>query len=247
MLGWLRRRARSRPLAVLDIGAGPGTWDRRIQEYLEAHAERAHITGIDPSQKLLAIARREWDRVKEARHCGLVDVTFSWGDLMRGLPYPDGTFDLTTCLYTVLNHIPRENLADVIGEMMRVTRGLHFSVVKPCAGTKTAYVAPLEQLKSAIQEGDWLIVTDHAGKCFRIRSTQFTAQSLRSLFQEYGSIVDLFGIDILPSKFGASRQCDSPFPGESEFLSQLADADEVIRREPSFANCASHIGVIVQA
>lgn len=43
-----------------------------------------------------------------------------WGDLMQGLPYKDGEFELLTCL-EVLEHMKPEMIDDVLRELRRVT------------------------------------------------------------------------------------------------------------------------------
>lgn len=95
---------------VLDVGCGVGHWGMLIASVMR---ENVRVTGIDrePSWVTQASAR--------ALACGL-DGRFSYrqGEAQR-LPFPDDSFDLTTC-QTLLIHLPDPGAA--IAEMRRVTR-----------------------------------------------------------------------------------------------------------------------------
>jgi SAM-dependent methyltransferase len=95
---------------VLDVGCGVGHWGMLLASVMPEHVR---VTGVDrePSWVEQATAR--------ARARGL-DVRFSYrqGEAER-LPFPDDSFDLTTC-QTVLIHL--RDPAAAISEMMRVTR-----------------------------------------------------------------------------------------------------------------------------
>lgn len=96
------------PLAgqrILDVGTGTG------RGAIALARRGAHVTGVDASEEMLAVARR---RAQEAG----VKVEFLHGDA-HDLAYADRSFDTVTCL-RVLMHTPdwRKSLA----ELCRVAR-----------------------------------------------------------------------------------------------------------------------------
>lgn len=95
---------------VLDVGCGVGHWGALLAGLLPRDAR---LTGLDREAGWIAEARaRAPSRGLEGR------ATYVEGDL-RQLPFPDDTFDLTTC-QTVLIHM--QDPAAALAEMARVTR-----------------------------------------------------------------------------------------------------------------------------
>lgn len=95
---------------VLDVGCGIGHWGRILGSVM---ASDVRITGIDREASWVALA------TERARAEGLDGrFTYRLGEA-QSLPFPDDTFDLTTC-QTVLIHLPDPRAA--IAEMMRVTK-----------------------------------------------------------------------------------------------------------------------------
>lgn len=95
---------------VLDVGCGVGHWGMLLASVMPEHVR---FTGID----------REPSWVEQARTRALalgLEGRFSYrqGEAER-VPFPDDSFDLTTC-QTVLIHLP--DPAAAVSEMMRVTR-----------------------------------------------------------------------------------------------------------------------------
>jgi SAM-dependent methyltransferase len=95
---------------VLDVGCGVGHWGMLLASVM---SEEARVVGID----------REPTWVEEARTRaaarGLGDrFSYRLGEAQR-LPFPDDSFDLTTC-QTVLIHVPDPRAA--VAEMVRVTK-----------------------------------------------------------------------------------------------------------------------------
>ena len=95
---------------ALDVGCGVGHWGLALAPVLPAGAR---VTGVDrePAWVEQATAR--------ALEHGLAErCSYLLGDAER-LPFPDGSFDLTTC-QTLLIHLRDPSVA--LGEMIRVTR-----------------------------------------------------------------------------------------------------------------------------
>jgi len=90
---------------VLDVGTGTG------RAAIALAARGAHVTGVDASAEMLAVAER---RAKEAG----VAVAFVTGDA-HGLAFPDRSFDAVVCL-RVLMHTPDWQRS--LGELCRVAR-----------------------------------------------------------------------------------------------------------------------------
>jgi SAM-dependent methyltransferase len=95
---------------MLDVGCGVGHWGMALASVMP---DEVRVSGIDrePSWIKEAIARAA-ARGLEAR------FSYQEGDAQR-LPFPDDSFDLTTC-QTLLIHLP--DPAAGIAEMLRVTR-----------------------------------------------------------------------------------------------------------------------------
>jgi SAM-dependent methyltransferase len=95
---------------VLDVGCGVGHWGQLLGELLP---EGVRVTGVDREADWIAHA------TSRARARGLADrFLYLPGEADR-LPFPDDSFDLTTC-QTVLIHVVDPGA--VIAEMTRVTR-----------------------------------------------------------------------------------------------------------------------------
>lgn len=90
---------------ILDVGTGTG------RGAIALASRGAHVTGVDASAEMLAVARR---RAKESN----VDVAFAQGDA-HALDYPDRSFDAVICL-RVLMHTPDWRAS--LGEVCRVAR-----------------------------------------------------------------------------------------------------------------------------
>jgi ubiquinone/menaquinone biosynthesis C-methylase UbiE len=96
-------------LRVLDVGCGTGVVTRELARRV---GPSGRVAGVDPSPVFVETAARL------ATEHGLTNVGFAVQD-GRQLPYPDGSFDLTTAV-TVLCHVPER--AEVLAEIARVTR-----------------------------------------------------------------------------------------------------------------------------
>lgn len=92
-------------LRVLDVGTGTG------RGAIALAARGAHVTGVDASAEMLAVARRR------ATESG-VEVDFVQGDA-HSLAYDDRSFDVVLCL-RVLMHTP--DWRQSLGELCRVAR-----------------------------------------------------------------------------------------------------------------------------
>ncbi|MEJ0046799.1 MAG: class I SAM-dependent methyltransferase [Rhodospirillales bacterium] len=69
-----------------------------------------------------------------------VTIRFTEGDLTDGLPFETHSFDITLCLYGVLNHLPVAAHDRVAAELSRVTDGALFVTVRTVGSLPTIYV-----------------------------------------------------------------------------------------------------------
>lgn len=96
--------------AVLDVGSGTGIWGQEVAQLFPS----ARVFGLDlepPQSVSLAASVTEQP----------ANYHFIQGDLLKGLPFPDGMFDYTHQRMLVLG-IPLQSWPQAMGELIRVTR-----------------------------------------------------------------------------------------------------------------------------
>jgi SAM-dependent methyltransferase len=89
---------------ALDVGCGFGRWTRWLTEH------GAEAVGVDPTEGMLRAARAASDPSIEYRRMSAT-----------ALDFPDGSFDLVTCI-TVVQHLEPSEQESAIAEMARVLR-----------------------------------------------------------------------------------------------------------------------------
>ena len=98
--------------SVLDVGCGPGGW---MLECARTYSDM-HLVGIDINPRMIEYAR------KQANEQNVADrVEFREMDVLRGLDFPDNTFDLVNLQFGV-SFVRTWDWARLILEMQRVTR-----------------------------------------------------------------------------------------------------------------------------
>jgi len=93
--------------SVLDVGCSGGYLARKLGTVV---GPGGHVTGVDPSQRAIAYARR---RANGA-------MTFGVGVAQR-MDVPDAAFDVVTCTLA-MHHVPARQREAAFREMYRVTR-----------------------------------------------------------------------------------------------------------------------------
>lgn len=99
----LRRAGIAPGMRVLDVGTGTGVIAR---EAMDLAGRDGHVTAIDPSQPMLAVARRR----------GVTDLRVGTAD---ALPFDDREYDMVTMGYA-LRHV--DDLITLFRELYRVLR-----------------------------------------------------------------------------------------------------------------------------
>lgn len=93
---------------VLDIGCGTGALATVFAEM------GCRMHAVEPSRGM---------RTRARRHFAGTGIELADGDPLRGLPYPDGSFDLVVSTH-VVHGMPPSNRAAFFREAARVSRGL---------------------------------------------------------------------------------------------------------------------------
>ncbi|KAK3385158.1 putative arsenite methyltransferase [Podospora didyma] len=107
---------------ILDVGCGPGS----ITAGFASHVPEGSVTGIDINVQVL--------RVAQERTAGL-GITFERADVLQGLPFEDGTFDVVYASQ-LLAHIPAPTKTDADDEedlQLKAVREMR-RVLKPGGG-----------------------------------------------------------------------------------------------------------------
>ncbi|MGC4120730.1 MAG: methyltransferase domain-containing protein [Myxococcales bacterium] len=104
----LARALPDAPLQVLDVACGTGRLLRMLGEAIPG----ARLTGVDLSPYYVSYARAALPRA--------LDVSLVCENA-EALPFPDGRFDATTCLY-LFHELPPKVRTRVMAELARVTR-----------------------------------------------------------------------------------------------------------------------------
>lgn len=112
-VSWRRRTVRALALSdgarVLDVASGTG--DLAIE--ISKRVPESTVVGLDPSEKMLAVAARKVERAGLAER-----IRFVPGEAEH-LPFEDGAFDAVTIAFGIRN-VPDRPAA--LREMLRVTR-----------------------------------------------------------------------------------------------------------------------------
>jgi SAM-dependent methyltransferase len=233
-----------RTLSVLDAGCGPGTWLRRV--VLRARAigfQSIKIHGFDLSPAMITLARTGAEAVKASG----TSMNFVTADITKALTYPDRHFDITLCLYAVLNHLPRAVHAQVAADLARVTSDTLMVSVRSVGSQPTIYVDKLEHAQRFHQdnEADWMDVVMQDGRHAGFPSHLFCSASLRALFQRHCAGVSMLGLDVFHSRFARNPHWNpAQIDGEDEFAAGLADLERRYAADPRFIDRATHILLI---
>jgi ubiquinone/menaquinone biosynthesis C-methylase UbiE len=101
------------PMSILDVGCGTGRWAREMA----LQFPQANVVGIDikePETNVAASQQAELGMLPD-------NYTFVQGDITKGLPFADATFDYTHLRFLSLA-LPMAQWPNVLREMHRVTR-----------------------------------------------------------------------------------------------------------------------------
>jgi SAM-dependent methyltransferase len=245
-LNKLRARGR-RELSVLDLGCGPGTWLRRIVDW----AGKMGFTRITARGVDLAETQVRRARVLSQELAGRAGVTlrFEVGDIRQPMPEADRSIDICLCLYGVLNHLPADELPTVFGEVARITKGKFVATFRAIGSTPTIHVDGVKAAKAYHQDNvhGRLEVEFQNGSQTSFPSHLFSAAEIRALAKPALEIEDLSGLDLFHGRFATDPDWN---PVEStpdaNFLHALRVLERRYRRNPAFADHATHLLLIAR-
>jgi SAM-dependent methyltransferase len=229
-------------LRVLDAGCGPGTWLRRI--ITEAHRlgfRKIEATGFDIAETQIAKAR---ELTRDLHRLPGVSISLELRDVTAVQPEPDRHFDLTLCLYCVLNHLPAASLPAAIDQLARVTRGVFITTVRTIGSVPTAFIDSLDHARGFRQDNalDRFEVELLDGQHLSFPVHLFATEELRALMQERFTIESLRGLDLFHSRFSPDPRWNPDTLPESEALvSELARLEARFATHPAFIDRATHI------
>ena len=98
------------PMSILDVGSGTGRWASEMARLFP----NANVIGAD-------IAAPNPDAVQPDEAGRPDNFAFIQGNVLEGLPFPDGAFDFTH-MRLLLFAIPETRWPDVVRELVRITR-----------------------------------------------------------------------------------------------------------------------------
>ena len=230
----------SRSLKVFDAGCGPGTWLRRIAlRARELGFAALELRGLDISPKMAALAqdRLDLDGIS-------LDIRVDVGDLGEKLPYCKGNFDISLCLFGVLNHLSAQAQQTLAASLARVTNDTLFVTVRTAGSLPTIYVDGVEKARSYHQDNaaGWLEIDMQDGRHVALPSHLFTCDELAALFAPHLATVSFAGLDLFASRFAPDPHWNPvTLKGQAEFDEYLGWLEQYFASNPSFIDRAAHI------
>lgn len=232
---------------ILDAGCGPGTWLRRLVVRARALGfDKVTARGFDIAQAQVRRARLLARNLSSLRG---VDLTFDVANLVDPLPEPDASVDLTTCLYSVLSHLPVAGLPNVATEMARVTSGHFITTVRSIGSTPTAFVDSIGKVRRLKQDHaqDRCEIELCDGRRTAFNVHLFAASELRRCFARHFDIEDLRGLDLFHSRFAPDPRWNPACLRPDDQLSgELIKLEETYGANPEFMDRANHLLLVAR-
>ncbi|MEJ1968230.1 MAG: class I SAM-dependent methyltransferase [Rhizomicrobium sp.] len=234
-------------IRILDLGCGPGTWLRRVvTQALGLGFTTIAARGMDIAD---AQVRRARGLARDlAAHPG-VSLSFGVGDIRERFCEADASVDLCLCLYAVLNHVPRCDLAAVLSEISRVTAGVFIATVRAVGSTPTIFVGPLESARRFRQNNrtDRFDVDLQNGRHASFNSHLFGTSELRALAAPLFAVEDLRGLDLFHGRFANDPRWNPPDATASQgFSAELDRMEDFYCRDPEFIDHATHLLLVAR-
>lgn len=227
---------------ILDAGCGPGVWLRRIIiRASDLGFTKIEARGFDIAREQV---RRARFLSKDLELISGVSVKYDTADLTKTLPEQDASMDITICLYSVLCHIPVSDLAGVVAELARVTRGAIITTVRPTKSLPTVFVESIDKATNFknCQDSSSLEVSLNDGRRFTLDVHLFEAKELKELFSKHFAITNMVGLDLFHSRFSPDPRWASQKPEkETMFLEHMLRLEEVFAADQDFLEYATHL------
>jgi SAM-dependent methyltransferase len=229
-------------VSFLDAGCGPGTWLRRLVTYAyELGFERITARGFDLAETQVRRARVLAHDLSNLRN---VNVAFDTGDLMRPLPDNEKSADLSLCLYSVLCHLPPEQLPGIFAEIARVTSGDFVVTVRPAGSPPTIFVDSIEKARSFQRDhnADTCSIELAGGKKITVPFHLFSVSEIRDYLAPHYDIEELRGLDLFHSRFAPDARWNPlTLRYDNALFEQLEELEAIYATNPAFTERASHL------
>ncbi|MGC1302897.1 MAG: class I SAM-dependent methyltransferase, partial [Caulobacteraceae bacterium] len=173
-----------------------------------------------------------------------MELTFDVGDLSGPLPEADASVDIVLCLYSVLSHLPFEDLPQVAAEMARVTRRHFITTVRAAGSPPTIFVDSVDKARHFQHDHvhDQCEVELRNGRFFAMKFHLFDAAELQGCFARHFVIEDLRGLDLFHSRFAPDSRWNPPsLPADRGFYDHLERLEETYARTFGFMERATHL------
>jgi SAM-dependent methyltransferase len=202
--------------------------------------ERIEAHGIDISTRMIELARAAAADIDNTK----ARVTFTVGDITERLPFEDARFDITLCLYGVLNHLGQAGRKRAAAELCRVTADTSFVTVRAVGSPPTIYVDDLHRASFYHQDNhaDRLDVELVGGEHLSFPSHLFSGDELRALFTPHIAATAMIGLDVFHSRFASDPNWNpTSIMDQDMFENQLEVLELRYAEDPRFLNRAAHI------
>jgi SAM-dependent methyltransferase len=228
-------------LRLIDAGCGPGTWlVRTAIRARELGFTRIEGWGFDISPEMIVLAAGAARGLCDSR----IALHFAVADIAEALAAHEGApFDLTLCLYGVLNHLPAARHEGVAFQLARVTAGTLIVTVRSVGSLPSIYVEALDRARAFHQDNDAdrLEIDLVDGRHIGFSSHLFCAAELRAIFAPHARIAELSGIDLFHSRFAPNRHWNPAIIPGAGFDAALERLERVHAHDPAFIDRAAHI------
>ncbi len=243
------RESGRRDLRVLDVGCGPGTWLARVVARTAALGfETVELVGLDLAPGMIETARTRLENAAQFHRGGRtrVFVHVESGDAATLLPSHHRRFDLTLCLYSVLNHLAGSARQVVAAELARLTAGRLFVSVRAAGSLPTIYIDRLDQARDFRQDGsnDRLSVDLLDGRHLTIPSHLFRATELDTLFEPHLATRSIVGLDLFHARFAGDPRWTGGTIEHEAFLDRLKVLERIHEADPDLIDHATHLLLI---
>ena len=159
-------------------------------------------------------------------------------------PFPDDHFDITLCLYGVLNHLGVAAHPHAAAELARVTLGALFVTARTVGSLPTIYVDELNRARAFHQDNDadWMEVDLADGRHLAFPSHLFTAAGLHALFRPHLATTAMAGLDLFHSPFATHPHWNPrSIAGADLFEEDLCELERRYASDPHFIDRAAHV------
>ncbi len=225
-------------LRILDAGCGPGTWTMRIIHKLRERGLSAEVIAYDLSESMVDATRSAYEKYCQDQGRP-TDVAFQVSVKDVREASADG-FNLAFCLYTVLNHLQKDDLEHALKHLLQADCVV--ASLKGPYSPPTAYVIHMNQTIAARRDpasGNLRVVT-RGGEFFEIPSHLYPFDFIRRTVEMNGAqVTEALGLDVITGRL-------APDPNFSEHASgwttpnSLQSLERELSTRSDFLDYAGH-------